>query len=507
MSARGHRSEPKGAGGAPSTAALSAELATISRRARATLRERSAFRAAVGALDGAAFLAGVPALLEIAARLLAGVRLFGPGWLEAATILVPVAWIGARAAPRAVAAIDDAFALAAVDRALGLGDRLIAARDFLRRPAPSGFMTAAIEDARGAATLALASGLPPSARPHAGRSPLLRAAGALLLVVAALGIDLPPPRPIPPPTELGIFAGPPMADRTDERDEESLRPLPPVPPAERAPRAEERRGADDEPAGERSGELTDDAKETLGRTASGRSAAAASASGTSRSKGTPSSRTQSGESSPERAADTPRKPREPVAAAAEPPAPREPEEPSGATAGRGAAGGSGKSPAPSPWSSKDQVASEEEREIEPEEAPEDEFEDSEARGGVQPQLRDRKPPVNRDLTIGYGNRRDPDANGRGGASEQKKSRGVASLVLGVPIPDPISGRPNPGRTKVTQERVEPEEEEAGKIEAEARAPREAPIGPVASPDLEPWLRNLVKEYFRAIRKDGTEESE
>ena len=36
---------------------------------------------------------------------------------------------------------------------------------------------------------------------------------------------------------------------------------------------------------------------------------------------------------------------------------------------------------------------------------------------------------------------------------------VASLVLGVPIPDRVKGRPGPGRTKITQERVEPEAEE------------------------------------------------
>ena len=75
--------------------------------------------------------------------------------------------------------------------------------------------------------------------------------------------------------------------------------------------------------------------------------------------------------------------------------------------------------------------------------------------GLQPNMRDRRPAANRDLTIGFGNEPNPDANGRGGPSEQKKSRGVASLVLGVPIPDHVKGPPNPGRTKITQERVQP----------------------------------------------------
>ena len=92
-----------------------------------------------------------------------------------------------------------------------------------------------------------------------------------------------------------------------------------------------------------------------------------------------------------------------------------------------------------------------------------------------------------------------DANGRGGPSEQKKSRGVASLVLGVPIPDHVKGRPNPGKTKITQERVEPQVEEAPAVAATSRAPRQDPIGRVARPDLLPWMQDLVKRYYRTIR--------
>ena len=83
-------------------------------------------------------------------------------------------------------------------------------------------------------------------------------------------------------------------------------------------------------------------------------------------------------------------------------------------------------------------------EIDEEDEIEDEDESEEARGGVQPSLRDRKPPVNRDLRIGFGNQKNPDANGRGGPSAQKKSRGVASLVLGVSDPRPREGAGEPG---------------------------------------------------------------
>ena len=129
-----------------------------------------------------------------------------------------------------------------------------------------------------------------------------------------------------------------------------------------------------------------------------------------------------------------------------------------------------------------------------EETDEDE-EEQENRGGVQPSLRDRRPPVSRDLQIGFGNRPSPDANGRGGPSEQKKSRGVASLVLGVPIPDRIKGRPGPGPTKITQERIEPDAEESSQITAANRKPRSTPLKRPSTVELDASLRKLVQSYF------------
>ncbi|MDA1196235.1 MAG: hypothetical protein O2894_13780, partial [Planctomycetota bacterium] len=173
---------------------------------------------------------------------------------------------------------------------------------------------------------------------------------------------------------------------------------------------------------------------------------------------------------------------------------------SGSTAGRGASRGSNRNPTDSEWSGKDRVAAEDDEDIEDDETIEDEDVDSEARGGVQPHLRDRKPPVSRDLTIGFGNQPNPDASGRGGPSQPKKSRGTASLVLGVPIPDRIKGQPNPGRTKVTQERVDPRLEPAPPGLAEARTPRAEPSGPLARPELEPWMRALLRAWMRGLRE-------
>jgi len=117
-----------------------------------------------------------------------------------------------------------------------------------------------------------------------------------------------------------------------------------------------------------------------------------------------------------------------------------------------------------------------------------------------PNLRDRRPPVNRDLSIGFGNQPDEEANGRGGPSQAKKSRGTASLVLGVPVPDHIKGQPNAGRTKITQERVEPQDDDAPDVAAAGRGTRQGPAGHVARPELAPWMRALVRAYFLSIHE-------
>ena len=143
-----------------------------------------------------------------------------------------------------------------------------------------------------------------------------------------------------------------------------------------------------------------------------------------------------------------------------------------------------------------QAATPEDDDSDEEDEVDDEEEEQESRGGVQPNMRDRRPPVNRDLQIGFGNARpNPDANGRGGPSGQKKSRGVASLVLGVPIPDRVNGQPNKGRIRITQQRITPEAEQSDAVAAEDRTARQGPVGPIADPDFSPWLHDLVRRYF------------
>lgn len=175
---------------------------------------------------------------------------------------------------------------------------------------------------------------------------------------------------------------------------------------------------------------------------------------------------------------------------------KEDEKPSGSTAGQGSSKGSDNNAAPSDWASMSQAATPEDDDSDEEDEVDDEEEEQESRGGVQPNMRDRRPPVNRDLQIGFGNARpNPDANGRGGPSGQKKSRGVASLVLGVPIPDRVNGQPNKGRIRITQQRITPEAEQSDAVAAEDRTARQGPVGPIADPDFSPWLHDLVRRYF------------
>ena len=245
--------------------------------------------------------------------------------------------------------------------------------------------------------------------------------------------------------------------------------------------------------------LTKDIKKSRGSSGEGRSAEAQTASGSGDARGQPTNQGQSGKSTKKKSKKKRKKKKKRPDPKRERAEDKKPEDDSGSTAGRGAASGSNKSPASSSWSSKDQVVSDDEEDLEDDEEVDDEFDNSDARGGVQPYLRDRKPPVNRDLGIGFGNGKNPDANGRGGPSQLKKSRGVASMVLGVPIPDHVKGRPNPGKTKITQERVEPKADQAEPADAQARRARNAPAGHLTKAELVPWMRDLVRSYFLSLR--------
>jgi hypothetical protein len=125
----------------------------------------------------------------------------------------------------------------------------------------------------------------------------------------------------------------------------------------------------------------------------------------------------------------------------------------GSVIGSGNGGHGMKSTIENSWSTHEQSADTDLEEEQAEQNVEEQQESNTQRGGIQPLLKDRRAAPSRDL--GKDEQEGEPGTGRGGPSPVKKSRGTASLVLGVPMPDFIKGRVAPGVTKVTQERTSP----------------------------------------------------
>lgn len=393
-------------------------------------------------------------------------------------------------------AISRRRSLSAADRALRLEDRLQTADEFLAVENPTPFMEAALVDASEFAQRVTDFHLEAPRRTRAATFPeqmgLLMACVLLVAAIVSPESDL-SDAPVAPEVALSEVSGhvtevPSRADepdattqpaaKPDERKPKKANPSP-------APATDSRKDAED---------LREGTRMSRGLTRPGTPAGAVAASGQGNARGAPSDQSQDSKGSNKKKAKRKPKKKRPATPETETKK-QDTKKETGTTAGRGAAGGSNKNPTPSQWSSKDQVTSEDEEDLEDDAEVDDEFDNSDSRGGLQPAIRDRRPPVNRDLGIGFGNQKNPDANGRGGPSEQKKSRGVASLVLGVPIPDHIKGKPNPGKTKITQERVEPATENAAKENAEKRRTRTSPMGTWSDIQLSPAMRRLVRDYF------------
>jgi hypothetical protein len=250
----------------------------------------------------------------------------------------------------------------------------------------------------------------------------------------------------------------------------------------------------------------DDVKETEGLTEGGQHSDAKSSGRSDRSQGAPGNQSPASkpvEPKPTKKRKKPAKENQPPKRSSD----KKVKDRSGATSGRGSSSGSSRNPASTDWSSKDRVDETEDQELSQEDEVDDEETESEARGGLQPNLRDRRPPVNRDLSIGFGNRSNPDANGRGGPGQRKKSRGVASLVLGVPVPDHVKGQVNPGRVKITQERIQPKAERSDPVPAEDRGRREDEYGTVPQRVIAPSLKGVVRDFFQRDLEREPSESE
>lgn len=428
------------------------------------------------------------------------------GWVVLLlTLAAPVFWLVVARLARETPAPSRGAALALFDAEGHYADRLTAADQFLRveTDARDDFMQAAIEDASSFAAQAERVELPPSKTAMPKGLEVLRLGGAALLMCLLVGLlGRPATSSLRARSDAGDGTTVATAGDPDPVDNPSTDPRDQVPPPAKDPEPEEsNKGEGASKESERApAELKEEAKKTQGRTGAGQASDAESTSGANDARGTPTEQSPSAKKTPKKVKKPVKKPLEKKTSEAEKHKPKKmTSEQSGATAGRGSSKGSNKNPVTSSWKSKDQVEPDDEDELEDDEDVEDEESDSEARGGMQPNLRDRRPPVSRDLTIGFGNQPNPDANGRGGPSEQKKSRGTASLVLGVPIPDRVKGQPNPGKSKVTQERVEPRRETSPSVNASKQTPRDARVGRVAEPSLDTWLRGVIRRYFLELR--------
>lgn len=484
-----------------------ARLAAVIDRVREPLLEQRVVNACGPALESAAPLLLAVPLCYGCASLLRFLNGSPAGaahapWVIALTMLVPLVWLVLQLVWVRMQPIDPRAALAEIDLATGAEERLLTAYEFGARSALTAFEQAAIDDALPHLDRALTTPIAvPRGQVHVARRtlrPMIAAAIALPLCLWLARLEHAATPGVASPGAVAPTASHDVARAPGD---------PPAPPRTAPPeRTATERGHAEADARSTAATarsfatgLAQRVKESEGKTGAGQSSNAESISGQSDSQGVPTNQAQATRSAADNklAAHTAKK-QKPTPPAVTAPR-KELEESSGATAGRGASGGSNKNPASTDWASKDQVTSSDDEKLESDEGIEDESEDSSARGGVQPSLRDRRPPVSRDLQIGFGNGKSPDANGRGGPSARKKSRGTASLVLGVPIPDRIKGQPNPGKTKITQERVQPRAEDAEAQSAQARTPRDARIGKLAQPDLPPWMQQLVRTYFLTLR--------
>lgn len=194
---------------------------------------------------------------------------------------------------------------------------------------------------------------------------------------------------------------------------------------------------------------------------------------------------------------SPTTPPQPETAANRPPPANE----QSASASAGSAAGLCRAPVQQGWPQRD-AASAEREEAESDEPTADESKTSTQRGGIQPSLKDRQDPPNRDLGISS-DQGPPGGTGRGGPTPPKKSRGTASLVLGVPVPDFVRGRLGPGPTKVARERVPPSAApgaSAVPAPAAARAAAEASL-PISRIPVE--FAAQVRDYLVALHAQAS----
>ena len=486
---------------------------------RIVIRGRHQLRAwAAKEALGKAFVHLFPAALVVPCLALIGnlISLVGPSMWPFATVTTVALAVVAPFVIVAVYALvvvlrektDRRVCLALFDKLLDLRGRLQAADEFLSRGPVSPFEHAAVEDAEPFARQALEAELPRVRTPppvlKARRWPLgavsVLVLGAALLLSEApsLGFDTPVALVDELPTELLA-----LAETVTEEEAE-----PPIPKESSRRSLDGRRmAALSEPGSEgerdraaRSQTGTGDTRSSFAKSSTAASLArqagkaAAGASG-------------EGSSKKEKPRERPAKPRRENPSRPEEAKEEEPETSKGVSGGTGRSSGSRTSSSDQPPAD-DKARNDEAEGDATDDAEEEEDEEQKGASTSKPMLNNRKAAVDRSLSpSGLSDRENPDANGRGGPGGLKKTRGVAAMLLGVPMPDHLRGKSNPGRIKVERERADPEPKTSLAADATDRGSRQESIGYLPHLALAPWMQDTVRDYFLAERARDLAESD
>lgn len=279
----------------------------------------------------------------------------------------------------------------------------------------------------------------------------------------------PVPAPVAP---LDPPAAAPPPDNMVEPKERAVRPNEAQPRRDAPPREDDR---DDRDTGKRAEPGKESRSEgPSGQHASGKSRSSESSSSSRSAASGAGAKSDPGKTEPSKS----KKPRQAVKQPGGQPKIEQKSEKGGSINARGSSGSGSMRTTQNEWSSKVQAKASDSEDFEQEEEPDEDMDSDKQRLGVQPTLKSRTSRLSRELSLGMGNGLNNDMmKGRGGPGAQKKSRGTASMVMGVPVPGFVRGRLLPGPTKSTQEEVEPSPHEgayAGAAERQQAFPEEIP---------------------------------
>ncbi len=149
--------------------------------------------------------------------------------------------------------------------------------------------------------------------------------------------------------------------------------------------------------------------------------------------------------------------------------PKKPEDPKegGSISARGASGSSSSQTPQNEWTSKVKAKADDEKESPQDEELDDGGEQEKMRVGAQPALKNRSSKISRDLSLMTGTDKlmNKQNRGRGGPGGGKKTRGTATMIMGVPVPGFVKGKLLPGPTKTTQEESKPKVKKGDFVES------------------------------------------